>query len=406
MQQTLQQFELVSNENLIDILTDRRLIMLLLLPPILVLTSVPNLKRLSPYITIATIFMCLTFVLIAFIISNNWESGMTIWMAKHQTWQGYLQEIEWKLVPLATCAIMYSLEGDQLILPIESSMTNPRAFDRVLVASMTIVGVLFCVFASSCTIAFGNVDGGSITAFLMDHRIELRLMEMFSTYQILLVTNVIVSLSLLFTYPLQLFPAIGLMAQVVSRRDLDIEGEEGISLHTGGASSSNGGTVISGRGQDRGGDIQSYDNESTALVQALDTMPNIRQSLSHDRNLSQSEGETDSKTNTFALMSGMEGDSIGLRACLVLITFVVAIIVPRLKALISLAGAVTGSATSLIIPPMLALQFIKSVGAEEGICASRKRMEIFYILLIIIGWTYGLIGTVSSIQDILSNHHH
>ena len=221
----------------------------------------------------------------------------------------------------------------------------------------------------------------------MDHRVELQPMKMFSTYQILLLTNVIVSLSLLFTYPLQLFPAIGLMAQVVSRRDLDVRGEEGISLQNGGSSSGNGGIAVSGRSLDGGDDIRSYDNESTALVQALDTTPDI-------------------STNTFVFMSGMEGDSIGLRVFLVLITFVVAIIVPRLKALISLAGAVTGSATSLIIPPMLALQFIKKVGTVERIGVSRKRVEIFYILLIIIGWTYGLIGTVSSIQDILSNHNH
>jgi len=343
----------------VDIFSDRRLIMVCLLPPVMILSSLPSLKSLAPSIALASFLMALSFVFIGVLICFNWEDGVDEWESSHASLRDYLDEINWKLVPLATCAIMYSLEGDQLIIPIESSMTNPRRFGKVLIFSFTIIGLLFCVFGSACSVAFGKVDNGSITAYLMDHRTELEGFHgstmPLSPYQFLLLTNVIVSLSVFFTYPLQLFPAIGLSGQIVCR------------------------WIHNKRYNDL--DNNHLSDESTALI---DFKPADKISNGHE--------------NENEPIVDMEGDSLLLRYCLVISTVVVAIVIPHLKALIALAGAVTGAATSLIIPPTLALKFT----LKDEVKISKWRSILFYSLLIMIGWVYAIFGTISSVQDVIS----
>jgi Transmembrane amino acid transporter protein len=55
----------------------------------------------------------------------------------------------------------------------------------------------------------------------------------------------------------------------------------------------------------------------------------------------------------------MAGDSPALRAALVLSTYLVAMVVPNVESLVSLAGAVAGSSTALLIPPILELAWIR-----------------------------------------------
>jgi hypothetical protein len=291
---------------------------------------------------------------------------------------------------------MYSLEGDQLILPIESAMTYPENFDAVLVVSMVFIAALFCVFSSVCVVAFGVINDGSITAYLLDHAVELEADqgvtnrdEVFGMGQILLVANVIVSLSLVFTYPLQLFPCIGLAGQIIvnQKDEKKIQGDEdGYSTYRG--------------------DIE-LEEECLKLMPMVGgssyqattsgtTMKHIRRNRMMTCN-----DETDKSADELE----MEGDSLFLRFSMVIATFFVAIVIPHLKSLIALAGAITGAATSLIIPPLLGLKFvfIHWDGKKENRGLHCKRV-CFYSILIIIGVLYGVLGTISSIKDIISQY--
>ena len=53
------------------------------------------------------------------------------------------------------------------------------------------------------------------------------------------------------------------------------------------------------------------------------------------------------------------GDSPQLRAILVCFTYIMAIAIPNVQLLVSLAGALSGSATGLIVPPLLELAYVK-----------------------------------------------
>ena len=57
----------------------------------------------------------------------------------------------------------------------------------------------------------------------------------------------------------------------------------------------------------------------------------------------------------------MPGDSLTLRSGLVLMTYLVAVAIPNVQSLISLAGALAGSSTALLIPPVLELAWIRQM---------------------------------------------
>lgn len=76
-------------------------------------------------------------------------------------------------------------------------------------------------------------------------------------------------------------------------------------------------------------------------------------------------------TDPFPTMS-IRGDSIYLRTGLVFLTYLVAVIVPNVQVLISLAGALAGSSTALLIPPMLELALIDHLDSKPDITASPK----------------------------------
>mmetsp|Transcript_8498 Transcript_8498/g.25670 ORF Transcript_8498/g.25670 Transcript_8498/m.25670 type:complete len:340 (-) Transcript_8498:407-1426(-) len=204
--------------------------------------------------------------------------------------------------------------------------TPPRSFRRTFVPSMIFVGFVMCAFGSACVVAFGRVDDGSVTAFLLDHADDPGWTDAggeeggdggdndgngTSLVALAYAINLVASLSLIFTYPLQLFPAVGLMGQLLARRR-----RRRASLVIGDKGSSS-----STRERSGGGNA--------------------------DAN------------------GAVEGDSLPMRMTLVLSTYAAAMIVPHLRALIALAGAVTGSMTSLILPPLLAVKFVFDEAGEE-----------------------------------------
>ena len=52
-------------------------------------------------------------------------------------------------------------------------MKQPKQFKKVFGLAMTCVAVIFALFANICVYAFGAVDNGSITAFLVSQIIDV-----------------------------------------------------------------------------------------------------------------------------------------------------------------------------------------------------------------------------------------
>ena len=284
-------------------------------------------------------------------------------------------------IPLALCAILYSYEGINLILPVESAMRNPQHFAPVFCASMAVVALILATVAVVCVYAFGNVTSGSVTAFLLA---QYKDDDSVTTW--IMIANTAVSLSVLLTYPLQLFPALELLGPLLEQnkfltkvlclpakgdddeddnQDLggfeplpmlpehDIMDEEDMAeynteqnyYHSAEEIAEQKLAAASGAGDQDGGDGDNIDNNKN-----------------DDEFDDKSFGGMSSVSGMSLfpkLQNGMPGDSVQLRLALVVLTYLVAVVVPNVQALISLAGALAGSSTALLIPPVLELAWME-----------------------------------------------
>mmetsp|Transcript_21086 Transcript_21086/g.45733 ORF Transcript_21086/g.45733 Transcript_21086/m.45733 type:complete len:240 (+) Transcript_21086:2-721(+) len=177
----------------------------------------------------------------------------------------------------------------------------------------------------------------------------------------------------------------------------------------------------------------SYDNEHTYEnfeKETDDTPPSSDAGSGEKINDVTRSSVTSNITDPFPTTSIIPGDSLYLRMGLVFATFLVAVIIPNVQVLISLAGALAGSSTALLIPPMLELALIDHLESKPDITASpkilppsqqnnpnassfsrlcrfdisgkfwRKKLKCF--LLFWVGFVFMLIGAYASLSDIIS----
>ena len=347
----------------------------LALPAALLLSCLPNLKILSPVMLVATISLFTGFGLLGFVVAEEWDH-------RPQGDEVDLYTIEWSQVPMAICAVLYSYEGICVILPIESAMAAPEHFQKVFVTSMTFTALVFCSVASLCVIAFGDVTNGSVTAFLVENLQEENVKWW------LYMANTACSMAVLLTYPLQLFPCFELTGPWITRMlRLDIGTHMG-----GGASISRGGDGHHRRSPLRSfSPIPSCDNPDDGIVgnhdyhhadppstmttttpRSATTTVGGEETETTDNNNAVEDDDSVETTNNFGALPfdscedifPTPGDSPQVRAILVCLTYIMAIAIPNVQLLVSLAGALSGSATGLIIPPLLELAYVKRLEKE------------------------------------------
>jgi len=354
-------------------------------------------------------------------------------------------------LPLSVCAVLYSFEGICLILPIEASMqeeetspsvvrsTKRKHFGLVFVIAMTASAIIYALIAGLCVMAFGSVTSGSVTAFLVEkadmemeekqHFSEFELMDagggdeqdgnnnddddLSNRLQLLYIANTLVSIAVLLTYPLQLFPSYELVGpwwnkvvmqkipmsvtnlfsfyrrrnhSAIPNHDDDDEDRNGDNSDSNGEYDAVSNNHNSG---EEDADFQLYQrNLSLPPIRGACTKPSldnvgVANALAHDETTAVSaesaqntnymstpsstsitEDSTSNNTEVEATITTNSwefiavGDSPFLRAALVLLTYVLAIAVPNVQLLVSLAGALSGSATGLIIPPLLQWAFL------------------------------------------------
>jgi proton-coupled amino acid transporter len=285
----------------------------------------PNLKALAPVTAVGTTLLLLGLALLSVVVAFAWPQRPTEAITP-----------TWSQIPLALCAILYSYEGICLVLPIESSTKGGSNFLSVFVSAMATAATIFALVASLCVAAFGAVTNGSITAFLLEQIDATGDPNHWKPW--LLAANAAVSMSVLVTYPLQLFPVLELLTRV---NDATLVAQEELEMTPS---------------------MDTEDDDDGPAGVVLEDIP---------------------QPATF---------SWRLRLTLVLLTYVMAAVVPNVQALIALAGALAGSSTALLIPPVLELAWLKQNGSPGRIRC--------YVLLAG-GFIFMCIGTVASIVDII-----
>jgi membrane associated rhomboid family serine protease len=218
---------------------------------------------------------------------------------------------------------------------------------------MAASAVIFALVGALCVMAFGPISSGSITAFLLEQAEG-------GDLEVLYMANTLVSVAVLLTYPLQLFPSYELVGPVMANYfgtripEEDDQEYGSVAMHHVGTH--NGYVEAS---SDDGGAIAAALTASQAPFSDEEPLATdgIREATS------QIQEEEQDYSNSFGTSYG---DTPAVRVGLVLVTYMFAIVVPNVQLLVSLAGAVSGSATGLLVPPLLQLAYWKQTERQEG----------------------------------------
>jgi len=377
-------------------------------PVVLALAMIPDLKGLASASAFGTILLLVGFGILGVLVMQEFDDRPGYVPA---TGFPYFNTAQVPLYPLAACALLYSYEGICLILPIESAMKKPEHFESTFCVAMFLAAMTFSIVASVAVYVFGAVSDGSLTAFLLE-RYEANSASK-ELVILLWIANAAVSLSVLVTFPLQLFPALELVQEALDggrgpgggARFAPVQTDEveagtpsvvAVREQNGaGAVGTNGFAPVftiednEGGGREQNG-AQNHDRDKQS--DCHDAEDDARVTVENEAELFADEPEpanNNSPNDTNALeddSSTSFGGSLWLRFALVIFTYVIAIVVPNVQSLIALAGALAGSLTALILPPALAM-------ADGG--------RVFSVISLILGSIFGIVGTVAALTDIV-----
>jgi len=361
------------------VLQNQRFIMACVFPFVIALVYIKDLRRLAPITAIGTVFLFVAFGFLGVAAFENWDlDNEGVFSAP--------AEIQLSKVPLATCAIMYSYEGICLIFPIQGAMKEPEKFDKVFYAAMVCVCFIFAAFASFCVIAFGEINDGSITAYLMSN------IDDYNWQFCILAANTFVSLCVLLTYPLQMFPAVEIISKIDWFGTKNLRRKDGLVA------------------------LPTSDEEEMTTLNDSEEIPSSASNDSSDHSPLQEGiptsslsgnghygaiGNDDARCYTDLLRDRCSDEcdsaSMTMRSALVLLTFTIALSVPDVQELISLAGALSGSSVALIIPPLMELRFCTHREGKSYLSWA----AIKCYLLVVVGLSYGAIGTIVAANEII-----
>lgn len=370
----------------VPFLDDNRIVISTVLPLAMMLSCAPNLRALAPASTCGLMLLFAAFGCIGVILGRNWNGSDN---AREGTGHH-----SWSEVPLAMCAFLYSFEAINLVLPIEGAMMDPAKFDGVFFCGMATVSSIYAAFAVLCVTAFGSIDDGSVTAFLEEHGDE------FASRKLVLAANFIVSCSVLVTYPLQLFPAINLVSQLRDRNSHPhhetLSGSVDDIIDGNDLEISLSGNDIDGNNPETYGglDLRNHEPPSNTgnVIQSEGNGQERRLENEFNR---ESSHFTKQRGWLFGHRTTLRGDSPLLRASLVFGTYLLAVLIPNVRELISLSGALAGSSCALIIPPLVELRSIWE--AHHWL----SPVALLRYLLLIIGVVFLVVGTLFSVSDIV-----
>ena len=352
-------------------------------PIVLALAMIPDLKRLAHASAFGTILLMIGFGILGVLVLQEWGDRPSY---VPETGFPYFNTSRVAQYPLAACALLYSYEGICLILPIESAMRQPKHFGWTFCTAMFVAALTFSTVAAVAVFVFGSISDGSLTAFLLEHYDLVGAPQ--ELIWLLWIANAVVSVSVLVTYPLQLFPALEIVQEALDNR----RGPRFTAVQTH-------------DDQNSTEQVQDPDSDDRQATPSPSPPPSSQQDQEQSEEAFHEEEDLENDMEDFVDEPTTEAQhppeedgtseehsasgkySVWLRFSLVLFTYVIAVVIPNVQAMIALAGALAGSLTALIIPPALAL-------ANGGGRAFSRCSLVFGII-------FGTVGTMAALMDIV-----
>ncbi|RHY94422.1 hypothetical protein DYB37_003260, partial [Aphanomyces astaci] len=289
-----------------------RQLILLVFPVALGLSWIRSLHHITPFSALANGAMFLG-IGIVFYYSATYVPATPVPLPTACTWTSVAEFYGNPCIRTTLCRMIrvgtavYSFEGIGLVLPLEKDMQDKDRFRQVLRWTMWFVLTLFLCLGELPVLAFGVIDNGSMTAVLQQY---------VPGWPVAL-ANVLLAMACLFTFPIQLYPALEVLEKLLLRH-----GYFTPSIH-------------------------SYDD--------LAPLP-VTQWLLHNKSTANSPGTSPTPQvleDALKQTTQYEVRRTMFRSMLCTTLMLVAVCVPNVGLLISLFGAVGSSMLAVIIPPIL-----------------------------------------------------
>ena len=290
-------------------------------------------------------------------------------------------------------------------------MKKPEQYKAVFVSSLTFTALVFAAVAALSCLAFGDVTNGSVTAFLVESLNNENIKWW------LYLANTAVSVAVLLTYPLQLFPSYELLGPWLTRiLHLDL-GTQALVRHRAGHNSIRSFSPVPSFENPDNGIVGNHEYHDPSQISTITTPNNnAAATVVGDGSTELEDYEYESELPAVFAAFPTPGDSPQLRAIVVCFTYIVAIAIPNVQLLVCLAGALNGSATGLINPPLLELSYVKrqekgiqeqtedaeDIGHDKATALMKlkaKKMECY--LLFGLGSIVCMFGTGAALADIV-----
>ena len=160
------------------------------IPILSLLVQAKEMKTLSPFSLLADVA---TVVGISTVFFQDYE---------HYRHDDDIAEFNWTNLYYVIAISVYSLEGVVLVLPLESSAQNRKAFPYLLTGVITAITVIMALFGTAGYLAFGDQTLAPITLNL--------------THGSGMFVKLALCVALYFTYPMMMFPVHGILEALVT----------------------------------------------------------------------------------------------------------------------------------------------------------------------------------------------
>ncbi|XP_026291061.1 proton-coupled amino acid transporter-like protein pathetic isoform X1 [Frankliniella occidentalis] len=173
------------------------LLVVLLIP----LSLIRKLKQLVPFSMVANMCIVVGFSITLYYLFDDIRDPVAEKLNFNTSLKG---------LPLFFATVLFAMEGIGTVMPVENTMRNPKrliGWNGVLTIAMVVVVTLFALMGLFGYLRYGPlVENGSITLNLPGGEIPAQIVKL------------LLAVAILFTYPLQMYVAIGIMWAVISPR--------------------------------------------------------------------------------------------------------------------------------------------------------------------------------------------
>ncbi|KAK0178851.1 hypothetical protein PV327_007698 [Microctonus hyperodae] len=177
---------------------DIRLYIVALVPALILLAQVRNLKYLVPFSFLANVFIVVGLAITLYYIFTDLKPISTV---------KYVSNVE--NLPIFFATVIFAIEGIGVVMPVENSMKKPHHFlgcPSVLNITMTIVVTLYAIVG-----IFGYVRYGAATESIVTLNLDVSL-------PVAQAAKLLIALAILFTYGLQFFVPLEIMSNAIRPR--------------------------------------------------------------------------------------------------------------------------------------------------------------------------------------------